>query len=245
MKKIVLTIAVVFGMIAVSNAQFKQAAGDKSFELQFAPLGGSPVGINGIQFKSYSSETTALRLNIFVGRTNESKITQQPCDTFTTTGSVEQLELREKNATTEIGLRPGIEKHFAGTDRLSPYVGAELDVAKKWSAKKEESQYNGKTGDDPKVFVKKTSGKDGYLRLGVNLVAGFDYFFTKKLFIGAEFGFGVSSTFKSKIKVTDKGAEQIASDNNTTYVKILDEKQGGTFNLGPNVNTQIRVGFLF
>jgi hypothetical protein len=118
-------------------------------------------------------------------------------------------------------------------------------LLKKWSAEKIESQYNGKTGDDPKVYVKKTSGEDGFLRLGVNLVAGFDYFFTKKLFIGAEFGFGVSSTMKSKIKVSDKAAEQMAADAGTTYVKILDEKQGGTFNLGPNVNSQIRVGFLF
>ena len=244
MKKITLIIAVVFGAIVVSNAQFKQAAGDKAFELQFAPLGGSPVSINGIQFKSYSSETSAFRLNVFIGKSGDTKITQQGVDTFAS-ASAKLLELKEKNNSFEIGLRPGIEKHFAGTDRLSPYVGAELDIAKKFSTKKEESQYNGKLGDSPAVYVKKTTGKDGFLRVGVNLVAGFDFFFTKKLFIGAEFGFGLSSTMKSKIKVTDAEAEQIASDNSAAYVKILDEKQGGTFNLGPNVNSQIRVGFLF
>lgn len=246
MKKTFLLLASV-AFLFTANAQeggFKQAAGDKALEVNFAPLGGNPIGISGIQFKSYSSETSAFRMNIFIGKSSDSKILTQLIDTASDV-KFHQLETKEKNSSLEIGLRPGIEKHFAGTDRLSPYVGAELDFAKKFSTKKEESQYNGKNGDAPAVYEKTTKGKDGFLRVGANLVFGFDYFFAKKLYLGAEFGFGASYNKKSTIKVTDKKAEQIASDNNITYKEILDEKQGGSFNVGPNVNSAIRIGFLF
>jgi hypothetical protein len=246
MKKTTLLVLASFVLFCTVNAQdgFKQAAGDKSLEFKFAPLGGNPVGISGIQFKSYSSETSALRLNIFIGKTGETTITQQGVDTAVAIAS-RLLELKDVNSTLEIGLRPGIEKHFKGTDRLSPYIGAELDIAKKFGTKKEDSQYNGKNNDSPKVYTKKTSGEDGFLRLGVNAVAGFDYFIAKKLFLGAELGFGISYNKKSTIKIKDPKAETIATDGNVTYHAPLDQKQGSTFNLGPNVNAQIRLGYMF
>lgn len=246
MKKTFLFLACV-AFLFTANAQeggFKQAAGDKAFEVNFAPLGGNPIGIAGIQLKSYGSETSAFRLNIFIGKSGETKITQQLVDTAAKAAN-HLLELKDKTSSLEIGLRPGIEKHFAGTDRLSPYIGAELDFAIKMSTKKEDGQYNGKLGETPEVYTKKTTGKDGFMRIGVNAVAGFDYFFAKKLYVGAEFGFGFSMLNKSKIKVEDPQTEIMTTDAGGTYKAPLDEKQGGTLNIGPNVNSQIRVGFLF
>ncbi|OFX27312.1 MAG: hypothetical protein A2033_10870 [Bacteroidetes bacterium GWA2_31_9] len=252
MKKTFLFLACV-AFLFTANAQeggFKQAAGNKALEVNFAPLGGNPVGISGIQFKSYSSETSAMRMNIFIGYSNESKVLQDAVDTSTADPKViGDLELKEKNSSLEIGLRPGIEKHFAGTDRLSPYIGAELDFAKKFSTKKEESQIPEDVDVPTKneLYTKTTKGKDGFMRVGVNAVAGFDYFFAKKLYIGAEFGFGVSKKFASKIKVKDEAAEEVAKRMEVTYVEILDAKKDtkGSFNIGPNVNTQIRIGWLF
>jgi len=248
MKKTVLLVLVSFVLFCTANAQeggFKQAAGDKALEVNFAPLGGTPVGISGIQFKSYSSETSAFRMNIFIGKFSTKDTLQTAVDTFST-ASDNLLALYERNSTLEIGIRPGIEKHFAGTDRLSPYIGAELDFAKKFSTKKVDNQYNGKLGDESgSILVTKTTGEKGYMRIGVNAVAGFDYFFAKKLYIGAEFGFGLSMTSDSKIKVDDKYKEQLYSDADKTYPGILDIKRGSSTDIGPNTSGKLRIGWLF
>ena len=248
MKKTFLLLASV-AFLFTANAQeggFKQAAGDKALEVNFAPLGGNPLGISGIQFKSYSSETSAFRLNIFIGRSSETKILNQGGDTLAGT-TFPTLETKQKKSSLEIGLRPGIEKHFVGTDRLSPYIGAELDFAKKFSTLKADSMLTDDVTPPTKydLYTIKTTGKDGFLRVGVNLVAGFDYFFAKKLYIGAEFGFGVSSTMKSKIKVQDDYSKEIDTRAKKTYVEPADVKQGSAMNIGPNINSQIRIGWLF
>lgn len=243
MKKTFLLLACV-AFLFTANAQeggFKQAAGDKALELNFAPLGGSPFSIGGLQFKSYSSETSAIRLNVFIAKMSETKITQNA----DADADPEDLELKDKTSSLEIGLRPGIEKHFAGTDRLSPYMGAEIDFAIKSSSKKEESQMADKDGKNNDLYTKTTKGEDGFMRIGVNAFAGFDYFFAKKLYVGAELGFGFSMKNKSVVKVTDEAAAELADRMDADYKGVPDAKQGGTMNIGPNVIPQIRVGFLF
>lgn len=255
MKKTFLLLASV-AFFFTANAQeggFKQAAGDKAFEVNFAPLGGNPIGISGIQFKSYSSETSAFRMNIFIGKSNNvTNISQQLLEKKA--GGDSLFLLQDTKSSLEIGLRPGIEKHFAGTDRLSPYIGAELDVAKKFTTEKVETQNNyTTTADAPgEIYTLKTTGKDGFLRVGVNAVAGFDYFFAKKLYIGAEFGFGVSYKKMSKIKTKDEDTKAATEFAISQGAKIDPFKEadpqvqkGSSFNIGPNVNSAIRVGFLF
>ncbi len=69
MKKIslILGIASIFAFTAEAQTN-KQVAGSKSFEVMLAPLGGQPISLaNGIKFRSFSSETSAFRLSVFVG----------------------------------------------------------------------------------------------------------------------------------------------------------------------------------
>jgi hypothetical protein len=224
MKKSIFLLA--FGaMFASANAQdFKPVQGSKNLEFQFAPLGGSPIGIDGLRYRQFLSPTTAIRANVSLDLSNKSTITQ---DANKDLGAI---ELKDREFTFDLNLRPGFEKHFTGTDRLSPYIGAELDFNFRTTSQTIEDQI-----DTDKKEETKITNEDGSMRLGLNGVAGFDYYFAKHLYFGAELGFGFSSTmpFKTKTEIPGEPTEESS------------EGKSSTFNFGPNVVTAIRLGYLF
>lgn len=235
MKKMFIVAIGIIALTSVSlvNAQdtYKQVAGDKNIELQFAPLGGNPLGIAGIRYRSFGSETSAFRLTTFVGYASENKITQQKVSAVAGGDSI--LELKDTKSSIEIGLRPGIEKHMAGTDRLSPWMGAELDFGWKTNSDKVQTQ---SIDSIPKLITTTTKNKDGFIRIGVNALAGCDYYFAKKFYIGVELGVGLSYNMLSNITVDSDVEDFEAPDP---------EKQGSSMNFGPVVNTKLRIGYLF
>lgn len=223
MKKIILSLVAAATLLATEvNAQdYKPAAGDNTLELQLAPLGGAPFSMGGIRYRRFLDETTALRATVYVGYTNSTDITTQ--------AGPGQEELRTKNSAFEIGLRPGIEKHLAGTTRLSPYIGAELDFAIKTSKEKEEVGGAGGAAVETNV----TKNADGFTRFGLNGVFGADYYVAEKVFLGAELGFGFSYRKDSKVVSEPAGGGSFTS------------KRGGEFTLAPNVLAQFRLGVVF
>jgi hypothetical protein len=225
MKKI-LTLLVGIVAISVSQAQdFKPAGGEKNLEVQFAPLGGSPISIGGIRYRQFSSPTSALRATAFVGYSSTSEVTQ---DEDKKDGNTDE-ELKDRSTQFDFAIRPGIEKHFAGTDRLSPYVGAELDLAIRTTSETSERQ------DGTTIKKDKITGRNGFTRIGANAVAGFDYYFAKHVYVGAELGIGVGLTSPSTIKNKPDGGTE-------TETKVGNTRQ---LNFGPIVNSFIRLGFLF
>ncbi|MCS6824346.1 MAG: hypothetical protein NZ529_08630 [Cytophagaceae bacterium] len=228
-------------------SQDKQAAGDKTLELQFAPLSGTPFSISGIRFRKFTSDNSAIRLTTFIGFKSKTDITQQANKNDENVNSDDDLELKDKESSFEFSIRPGYEKHFAGTSKLSPFVAGELDLGIKTTSLKEESQniFSNDPDPTPQVYTKTTKNEGGYFRVGLNALAGFDWYFTSKLYMGGELGFGFSMIKNSAIKVTDEEAKAQAEFNNTTYEEPAPEKQGGEFNLGPVVNGRIRLGFVF
>lgn len=222
MKKFILALAL--GSAVVANAQdseFKPNAGSNNLEFQFAPLGGSPIGISGIRFRRFTTPTSAMRANVFLGINHTSTITQDADNNGA-------KELKTKETTIDFSVRPGIEKHFSGTDRLSPYVGAEVDLGIRTSSKKQEVQ----NGTD--VAENKIKNETGAFRFGINAVAGFDFYFAKKLYLGAELGFGVALNTPLKTKTTSAS---------TTVESKVDKDN--TINFGPNVVSAIRLGYIF
>ena len=223
MKKVLMLVAAV-GLFSTASYGQKFESGDKNVEVQFAPLGGAPISISGIRLRSFTSETSALRLNVNLSLANE----KSPNGT-TTDGSV----IYDKESTFNINIRPGIEKHLAGTDRLSPYFGGELDIA--FQSHSEKNEYEN-PGEVDKVETLTTTGQNGFLRFGVNAVAGFDWYFADKLYMGAEIGFGIGFKSMSDVKV----------DNTIDGFTAPDpQEQGSTFNIGPNFNSAIRLGYCF
>ena len=173
MKKI-LVFAVCATMLSITaNAQpFKQAGGEKNFEVNFAPLGGSPVSIGGIKFRKFNSTgKSAFRLNVFLGTSSDKTITQQ-----SDTGGVP--ELSTKKSSFNISVRPGYECHMTGTDRLSPYTGVEIAIEMNTSKEVKEGE-NG----DHSINKTTTKNADGYLAFGANAFAGADFYFSKSIFL--------------------------------------------------------------
>jgi hypothetical protein len=223
MKKVIFSLAILVASTTINAQDFKQSAGMKNLELQFTPLGGTPLGISGLRFRYFSSNTTAIRGNVFLGYSRTSEITQDA------NSDADEKELKTTESSFEFNLRPGFESHFEGTDRLSPYLGAELDLNFKTTSKTVQDQ-----DEDDDIFEIETSNEGGAFRFGINGVAGFDYYFAKHLYFGAElgFGFGLTSPFAKKVTVD-------GDSNESSIDKVT------TFNIGPNVNSAIRIGFLF
>ncbi|UXX80325.1 SH3 domain-containing protein [Reichenbachiella carrageenanivorans] len=204
--------------------EFKADDAETTLELQFTPFGNTPVSINGIRARWFTSGRNAFRLNIFAAVDSDTEIIQQELS------SAQLKELKYNTTTIGVNVRPGFERHLEGTKRLSPYFGLEFDLAYQYSSEKEEYQ-NGS-----KVNYNKVVNEDGFVRLGANWVAGFDFYIAKKLYLGTEFGYGFSYTKLLAVKV---------KSNQTTFTEPEPDKRGGSFDMGPNVNAQIRLGYAF
>ena len=225
MNKAILLAAVVALTASTADAQYKPAAGERTLEVNFAPLGGTPISIGGIKYRTFRSETSALRLGLFLGYGNSSTVTQDE------DSELELVELMDKESTFSINIQPGIEKHFAGTERISPYIGGVLAIGYESTTEKEESQ----VADQG---VGTTTTKGGNFSVGLNAVAGFDYYVAQKLYVGTEIGFGLALSNDMTKKVTYdniEGAEDSESNVDTQ----------SRFDLGPNVIGQIRLGWAF
>lgn len=91
-------------------------------------------------------------------------------------GSLGLNHLNESTATgdrktTEFSLAAGVEKHFKGTRRLSPYVGAELNF------KHIGQSISGRSTEDTQVY-------------GASALLGADYYIVPKVYVGLEAGLG-------------------------------------------------------
>ncbi len=242
MKKLTTTAVLLFSactFMMAQDADFKPAAGSNNLELNFVPLNGKPIQMTYVRYRRFLSEKTAFRLGFgFSYSSNKadsvfaSKVPSAPAGTNVTSQY-------SKNV---IGwnIKPGFEKHFGGTNRLSPYIGAELDIAGQSSKETTPTSVSLVSGAD-QVNITTTSNKSkgGFFRIGVNLVAGFDCYVTKHLYLGTELGFGFQSVSYSDLKV-EYTPTPIAPAKNPDPVT-----QGSEMNIGPNFNSSIRLGFIF
>jgi len=262
-----------FGFIAMGQ---KQQTDAKTFEVNFAPLGGNPISINGIKIRKFTSDYSALRLEVFIGSNSEKDVSMQEGAMLVpvpgTEGEVANPLTYSRSSGFDLSIRPGIEKHFDGTNRLSPYVGGALNIG--FSSSSETEEYWGAndftdTAQNPNNFVEwEQKTKDGSLSFGLNALAGMDFYFADNIYLGAEFGFGFNFTSMSPTKYssTDDNAWAVAASNpfseddfnfGAGEVTISDagaisevttrddEKNGTSFNVGPVVNGAIRLGFIF
>lgn len=130
-----------------------------------------------------------------------------------------------------ITLSLGAEKHFKGTDKLSPYVGADLvygmgNTTEKW----EKFNGSGYSSDYTRSDKNPTSA------LGLNLVAGTDYYFAQNFYLGLELGLGVRST-------TTKAAESVVTTGGTTTTNLSAPSKTSAF--GNNFIGNFRLGWRF
>ncbi len=219
------------------NDVYKQADGNKSFEVNFDP--GNIFGSNsgdqfnlfdgGIKFRAFTSEKSAFRAGLDISFLNATDILQQE---DITNGDE---ELKGTLSSLSIMLKPGYEKHFGDLARLSPYIGIQGLIGYSSSAATEERQnattvYLVTWRNDPVI-----SGY-GSIDVGVGVFAGVDYYFVKKLYLGIEIGYGVQYSNLLKTKYTNQNNSQ--SD--------YEEKNGSVIGIAPSLATgNLRLGWTF
>jgi outer membrane protein W len=125
----------------------------------------------------------------------------------------------------------GAEKHFKGTDKLSPYVGADLAFGLgSTSAKWDKFDGIGYSSDYT------ATAKNPVSMIGVNLVAGTDYYFAENFYLGLELGIGFQS-------VSEKAGEFTYTTGGTTTTNLSEPSNSSYF--GNNVIGNFRLGWRF
>lgn len=216
MKKLILSAA--FVALGVAAFAQKPAAGDMTLETQLSLNMAGPIGFSTpeIRYRYFLNDGMAARVRLGLNMQNNSRDIDNGAPTNKETGSI-------KTSDFDFNLGVGIEKHLAGTEKLSPYFGAELILGLNGA-----QQTTAEGSDDGNGFTAKndkyeTSG-GGQFSFGLGGVFGADYHFTNSLYVGGEMGWGLgfSSTSEQTAKVTSGG--------NTNDVSLSNARSG--FNLG-------------
>jgi len=216
MKKIILLSAII---ITTNLFGQKQEQDNVTLEFEFAPLGAEPLKMSGLRGRYFISDLSAFRLSLLVGGT------YTPTDT-----EVEDMPtLTDKDRTINFSINPGYEYHFDGTDKLSPYIGGELSYSNT-STKLSDESYNA-------TQIRTLTTKTSKSTIGLRILAGGDYYFTDKIYLGAELGFGFTRTGREKTSYE--------LENGYTGEVAPEDSEGNSTKLtwGPNFQTTIRLGF--
>lgn len=237
MKKIILGL-VAFATISVANAQseFKPNKGDVTTEFGlWGGLGNSNLSLNDrdekginrgglLRFRYFAKENLAFRVGINVTHEGETENVYG--------GTNQENKGTFKISNTAFLLNLGVEKHFSGTEKLSPYVGGDL-LFQAGSSKEEwnNATQSGSRYDENNKGSLKGPGTIGF---GARGVVGADYYFAKRVFLGAEAGLGFLYSKLGKTTIKD-------NDDPTVTLKSA----GNEFELSPSVITGIRIGFVF
>ncbi len=202
MKKIIFLFAVALLTVTGAQAQ-KFQGGEKNIEVQFSPLGGSPISLNGIRFRMFNSETSAIRIGLIANNVKTTTVREQQSKTISSDDKVIILpELYDTETNRNLGISVGYEMHFTGTDRISPYVGGQFSfVSGKETLVKE--FHNANTADDqPKAenwVTWEMTRTQGTSTIALAAVAGVDFYFVDNFYLGAEMGLGFQSmTYKDR-----------------------------------------------
>jgi Outer membrane protein beta-barrel domain len=232
-------------MVAMGVAAFAQkpAAGDKTaeFNLNFQ-TGGAPVsyGLGSLALPG----TPELRLRYFLADDMAARVRFGLGSSSNTASQVATIGGTDITAETKtssgfgIAITPGIEKHFAGSDKLSPYVGAELPIGFGTSGTVEVSNGDNPAGTPTATGDSYKSETGSRFNLGLGLVLGADYYIADGLYLGVEGGLGL-------FRLTSTGDGSVNST--TGGVKAPEQKLlgGSSFNLFGATSGALRLGYKF
>ena len=141
------------------------------------------------------------------------------------------LENKYRATTLYFGL--GVEKHFTGTDRLSPYVGAELHVGSyTTNAESNDTRTVGTIVTKTNQQIKAAPG----FTFGGGLFMGADYYIAPKVFLGLEAGLNIDAYSLGK-------TTNITTINVTGQPTQTTDNSGKTKYSGSSLNTDLQVGF--
>lgn len=235
MKKTLLSIALVAtGLVAFAQ---KPVAGDKTAEtsLNFqVGSAGVSYGAPELRLRYFLSEGAAVRLRLNLGSSSTTTHVTDGLNPVVTTAEV------KNNTGFTFGITPGFEKHFAGTDKLSPYVGAQLPISFTGAATTDVT--NAATASPTSASV--VSGDEYHSKtgstfgIGLGLLIGADYYFTDAVYLGAEMGLGIFN-----MSSTGKGSVEVKTGGTTTTSDGTESSSFDLFGIMPSGG--VRLGFKF
>ena len=125
MKKLMFTLAAIAVAFTSANAQ-KQLGGEHNVEVSFNPCGANPINASIIKYRNFLDDDAALRFSLGLNN-SENKYLVAPQNTLRAPGTGLESALTHEdlfltNTFTDLSLSIGYEKHFRGTDNLSPYI---------------------------------------------------------------------------------------------------------------------------
>ena len=195
------------------NKTYKPTAGDITTEVAVNLDYGVFLNRGGIRVRKFMAADKAYRL----GAEADYAYNKMGVEAYQTSFSV--------------SIAPGIEKHFAGTNRLSPYIGAELPIGYRGS-KSESDHHIIEGGWSTSSYY---SGNRANFNIGLNGLAGVDYYFAPRFYAGFEIGAGFRYR-KDKDIVTTYKNDFIPSEEHKGYHSI---------SFSPFSTGGIRLGFAF
>lgn len=165
-------------MALISTAAFAQKpeAGKITNEVGFSMNGWSQnVSSFGLNGRYFLSPGLAVALGVSLSTGSNSNEYAEKADGTGATGTYDT-----KSGSRTISL--GIQKHFAGTEKLSPWVGLGLGIGGGSSSISSKEAYNG-------GYQKNYSIEEDYKysSLSFNINLGIDYWFTDGMFIGLQY----------------------------------------------------------
>lgn len=226
MKKVLLTVAAVmtFGLMSAqeeTTSAYKPVKGTIATEVGLVGgLNNADFNLNtgALKFRYFFKDDMALRLGLGVNSNKMEDIN----DAVPT--NVETETFKSSNTT----LKLGIEKHFAGADRLSTYAGADLLIGFRGAS----YEFTDNT-TTVEIDGSNTLGSTAGSSFGLGLFTGADYYITKKVFLGVEAGLNFTSGKDSDITTSVTGAPSVTTAGN---------KNSG---IATNVVGGVRIGFQF
>ncbi|MCO4293909.1 hypothetical protein NF867_13675 [Solitalea sp. MAHUQ-68] len=230
-------------IVSEPEETLKATAKNFATELNVNPFSGQLSlnnAVNLIKVRYFKSPELALRLGLIANSTGTNDDYNNPY------GTNSNFYKNETSSTT-LGLNFGLEKHFKGTRRLSPYIGADLTLSNK-STKQEitnggttttrtggwiSTVYNPETGN----YTTQTTER-GYFKYGLNVLTGFDFYLASHFYFGYEFNFGFTKTDYQKMKETQTGT-------GTSNPGYQPNTSSSNFSFGSNMTNGIRLGYIF
>ncbi|MCQ2231833.1 MAG: hypothetical protein MJZ30_08310 [Paludibacteraceae bacterium] len=176
--------------------QYKVDEGKFMMEIGYVPATAGSVNLPGGMLRGVYvlSEKIELKMGLNVGIVKDVQDNAKAGD--------EWVKNSERTAT--FAIEPGFNYCFEGTNRLEPYIGAELLFGITSTKEVHETQ-------NQKHVVKNETGFNSF---GVAGNAGFNFFVAKNLFIGAEVKLGVEMTTDKKITTEENGTTTKEDTNN-------------------------------
>jgi outer membrane protein W len=225
MNRNLLMSALLIGVSTAAMAQKPVDSNPSSLEVQLNLTGNSNTIVAPmLKYRYFVSNNIAIRFGLGL---DNSKVTNKFAENADGTGAVGEQEIKSSN----LQIMPGVEYHFAGTDRLSPYLGLTIGIG---SGKETEkwTNYDG-TGYNNGVNADVDAPNSSF---GVGLLAGADIYVMENIFLGVEMGLLMNS-FTQKESTTT-----VSSGGTTNTIKTPEAKSSS---MGISETAAIRVGWRF